>query len=302
MDFLVIGAAKSGTTTLFELARGHPGLLMPRDKELPYFSEDAIYHKGLEWYMRTYFPARPANRLLGTMTPHYMLGEGSTNPEIIAERIKQALPRVKLVALLRHPVHRAFSHYRMMVQRSHITVDFPHAVTTLLDMEDLDRFRCMEIDDSNGFLFGSEYGRILENYYERFGAKNILVLYTEDLKARPDLVLQRLFAHLGVDDEYRPPRLDQEFRKGGGEPKFKLLTPGYIYRIPLLKTFWKTRVPYPLRKRVEYSMNLWNTRSDRTALAPDDPTYQRLVAHYAPDVKRLEQLVGHKTPWPDWDR
>lgn len=300
LDFIVIGAAKSGTTTLFELVKDHPQLSIPRNKEVPFFSDEAIYHKGFEWYLNTYFGKSLNDSLWGTMTPQYMLGENATNPELVARRIKEVLPDVKLIAILRHPIKRAFSHYRMAAQRGYITKNFEKAVEDLLEDKTLGQSRLQDINEANTFLLGSEYGHILQAYYQHFKPEQILVLDAEDLKSQPENVMRSLFKFLNIDEDYQPKHTGGQFRKGGGKPKVKLLTPGYMYKLPFVKKLWQSYMPHALRKRVEYSINLWNSKPDEKTLETSSAAYKKLVAHYAPDVKLLEEVTGHKTPWKDW--
>lgn len=300
LDFIVIGAAKSGTTGLFELTKDHPELAMPQYKEAPFFSVDHEYGKGLGWYLDTYFDDASSEAKWGTITPQYMRGKGDTDVDRVAERIKRDLPDVKLVAILRHPIKRAFSQYKMMRRRGLVSQDFPTAVDNILSDPDIDTRRKRGFADDDAFLLGGEYGRLLESYYERFPAEQILVLYAEDLRHEPEKVLDKFFGFIGVDTEYRPENLGGEFHVGGFEPKVKLLSPGLIYKIPFVKKIWKNYVPHTFRVKIEQPLNSWNTKPDRQTITEDDPTYQRLLTHYARDVQMLEELTGNATPWKDW--
>lgn len=300
LDFIVIGAAKSGTTTLFELAKGHPELFIPRDKELPYFSDKSLYKKGMEWYLDTYFPGHSTvKKLWGTVTPQYMLGEGHISPEKIAAGIKKESPEAKIVAILRNPIERAYSHYHMLVQRGHFQKSFQETTDKLLKNKSLDDFRSgkNDIDDTNTFLLGSEYGRLLSYYYDNFPKKQILILFMDDLKNNPEDVLKTFFNFLGVDEDYRPDTLGKEFRKGGSKAKLKVLTPGFLYKIPLVEKIWKDYTPYVIRKRIEYSINLWNIKPEKDAFGPNDPAYKKLEDFYSFDIKKLEKLIGQKVSW-----
>ena len=126
LDFIVIGAQKSGTTSVFEHLRAHPQLYIPPDKELPFFSHDEIHAAGWPAYVSSAFRAAPDGLRWGTVTPWYMAGcpvdsEGKLavaghwvacepayqrglpeSPErIIPERIRAQMPAVRLVAILR---------------------------------------------------------------------------------------------------------------------------------------------------------------------------------------------------------
>jgi len=111
-DFLVIGAARSGTTSLYRYLESHPAIATASMKEIHYFSID--HWRGVEWY-RAHFPTAMTRRIMtwrgdarcqtGEATPYYLF-----HP-LAPERIAEALPDIKLVILLRNPIDRAFSHY-----------------------------------------------------------------------------------------------------------------------------------------------------------------------------------------------
>lgn len=119
---LLIGAQRSGTTSLFNYLVQHPDVLRPLSKEIHYF--DLHYANGPTWY-RARFPY--AHRLRsGSLTldasPYYLL-----HP-LVPERVAQLLPQIKLIALLRNPVDRALSHYQHEVRLGHESLSFPEAI------------------------------------------------------------------------------------------------------------------------------------------------------------------------------
>lgn len=119
---LIIGAQRSGTTSLFNYLIQHPDVLAPLDKEIHYF--DLHYARGVRWY-RGRFPYTHQLRR-GALTldasPYYL-----PHPQV-PQRAAQLLPAVKLIALLRNPVDRALSHYQHEVRQGRETVSFPEAI------------------------------------------------------------------------------------------------------------------------------------------------------------------------------
>ena len=103
-SFLILGAQKAGTSSLYNYLRQHPSLRLPQKKEMHFF--DLYYMRGLKWYARQ-FPAFVFNRTkkTGEATPYYLFHPA------VAERVATALPNVKLIALLRDPTVRAFAHF-----------------------------------------------------------------------------------------------------------------------------------------------------------------------------------------------
>lgn len=104
-DFLIIGAQRGGTTSLFNYLAGHPEVAAVRDKELHYF--DLNLSAGRGWY-GAHFPLRLARaQRVGEATPMYLFHPAAP------QAVQALLPRVKLIALLRNPVDRAYSHYQL---------------------------------------------------------------------------------------------------------------------------------------------------------------------------------------------
>lgn len=120
-DFLIIGAMKGGTTSLFQYLAKHPSIRPPFRKEIKYF--DLHYRQGSGWY-RAHFPTRFKMRggITGEATPYYMF-----HP-LAPKRIAADLPQVKLIAILRNPVDRAYSHYNHMVRVGREPLSFEEAL------------------------------------------------------------------------------------------------------------------------------------------------------------------------------
>src|SRR5687768_13237463 len=96
-DFLIIGAQRGGTTSLYRYLTEHPEIDPAVRKEIHFFSRH--HEQGLDWY-RAHFPRRDESSLVGEASPNYLV-----HPDVPA-RVAAALPRVKLIALLRNPVDR----------------------------------------------------------------------------------------------------------------------------------------------------------------------------------------------------
>lgn len=156
--FIGIGAPRSGTTWLNTLLASHPAVYTPtiRD-EINFF--DQYYERSLEWYETLFPPPEQAHRYqaIGEITPQYL--ECDECPE----RIFTTLPDSKLIAMLRHPVNRAYSQYGFFVQRRNFRGSFENFLA--------DRPRALE----RGF-----YSRYLKRYLRYFDRTQILVLIFED--------------------------------------------------------------------------------------------------------------------------
>src|SRR5580704_13557650 len=101
-DFIVIGAMKSATTTLHEQLARQPGIFMSRPKEPNFFSDDEVYERGLPWYL-SIFQGAGESALCGESSTHYT--KLPAHPRTV-ERMARALPRVRVVYVMRHPIDR----------------------------------------------------------------------------------------------------------------------------------------------------------------------------------------------------
>ena len=118
-DFLVIGAQKAGTTALYAYLRWHPGITGPSWKEVSFF--DRHWWRGEAWY-RGQFPLRGRGRLVGEASPSYLF-----HP-LAPERVHSLVPGARLVALVRDPVARAYSHYQHEVALGREPLGFEDAL------------------------------------------------------------------------------------------------------------------------------------------------------------------------------
>ena len=203
---LIIGAQRSGSTSLFNYLAQHPDVLTPLGKEIHYF--DLHYARGLRWY-RGRFPfshrLRPPAITMDA-SPYYL-----AHP-LAAERAFRLLPQVKLVALLRNPVERAFSHYQHEVRDGRETFSFAEA----LDRED-ERLSGEEerLERDPGYYSYNHhrysytrrglYLEQLRRWVRWYPRSQLLVLQSEALFRDPATVTSAVYQFLGL----RPHRLAQ---------------------------------------------------------------------------------------------
>ncbi|MDP9351064.1 MAG: sulfotransferase [Chloroflexota bacterium] len=207
-NFLVIGAAKAGTTAVYDYLGMHPQVFMTRLKETNFFAlegspltfagpgDDDCINKysltRLEEYADLFRDARdePA---VGEASPLYLYA--STAPE----RIRRYVPDARLIAVLRHPVERAYSAFLHTIRDGRESLhDFGLALAAeesriQSGWEHIWHYRNMGL-----------YGEQLERYYSLFAPEQIRVFLYEDLVQRPEEMLQECYQFLGVDDEYVP--------------------------------------------------------------------------------------------------
>lgn len=322
LDFVVVGAAKAGTTALFHLLQTHPELCLPEGKELPYFVNrtHAYYDSPTEFFADA-FGHRDPGQLCGTVTPQYLYGallgseeqrtmEGPGPAEgAIPDRIREAYPDTKLIALLRNPVARARSHHRMSTMRGLERRSFDVVIGELLEPGALAESRARP-DETNGYVVLGEYGRLLGSFFEAFPREQLLVLFHDRLESDPAAVCEAVFSFLGVDADFRPPNLGRRYHDGGSRRRFAALDlttwQRAARRSTALRDLWQ-RLPQSLRLRVLKRFNLasrrlflWNRVPVDAGADPDPVSAElraRLRAHYREDEEALRALLGTDPPW-----
>jgi hypothetical protein len=297
LDFLVIGVQKGGTTSLWQHLRAHPSIAMPELKEEPFFCTDASRAPdGLRKFLGAQFGEVPAGALLGKATPQYMTGFEGVEVGEIVRRIALAAPDVKLIALLRDPIDRAISQYRMSVRRRLESRDFDSAARELLEPERLLAGR-ERPTETNTYVAQGEYGRILGLYRDRFDAERLHVELTADLDRDPAGVLDRVLSFLGLDRGYRPSGLDLHHHRGGRE---KRLDPEAREQLDafMAENVWPVAGDQVdrLKRLFRGFLETWDIKPDEEPIGVSPAIRSRLEQHFAADAEALADL-GYEAPW-----
>lgn len=206
-NFLVIGVEKSATTWLYYMLKEHPDIFMPETKEIHFFNkynsnlkEINNYEKlGINWYKK-FFKKYNGEKAIGEVTPMYLC-----DPYAPA-RIKSTINNIKLIAILRNPVDRAYSHYWMAKSKNHTNLTFEEVV----------------IQKTDKFIKRGLYYEQLERYYKYFDKENILVILMDDMLNRSQEILSKIYRFLEVKPDYVPSNINTSKNRAG------------FYRSPML--------------------------------------------------------------------
>lgn len=201
--FFIVGAQRCGTTYLYHLLARHPEIEMavPVRPEPKFFLDDTLYAKGLDWYERTYFPGKEGAWLRGEKSTSYLESDAA------AERIAQAYPEARIVALLRDPVARAVSHWRFSVENGVETLPLAEALEREEERrDDFDRARFSV--SPFAYLRRGRYVDDLERWTRRFPRGRIRVLVHERLVGDREQVAE-LYRFLRVDAGFVPDGMDE---------------------------------------------------------------------------------------------
>lgn len=183
LNFVIAGFSKCGTTTLCALLTEHPRLFMPPRFKEPRFFNRADYALYWNWYQDLFYTA-PANALLGEGSVSYTEAEFAP---ISVKRLAKHFPEIKVILIARDPVDRIESSYREMHNSG---TDW--AIACPYDLEEA----LLQIPN---MLEDTKYWEILQLYRQHLPAKNILVLFQEDLRSNPEKVLKQCFNFLGIE-------------------------------------------------------------------------------------------------------
>ena len=198
-NFIIAGAQKAGTTSLYGYLEGHPQCLPPSTKEIHYF--DRRFQQSDSAY-RMHFPLRSqlTSKQTFESSPYYMC-----EPRVPA-RIKQLLPSAKVIFLVRNPVTRAYSHYQHSVMRRRETLSFEDAIDA--ESQRLSGEEAKMLADPQyislphqqfSYLLRGRYEEQLARWRQHFSLDQILVIEAERMFKQPAEVFAEVLEFLNLD-------------------------------------------------------------------------------------------------------
>ena len=298
LDFIVIGAQRSGTTSLWRYLDSHPAIHIPASKEAPFFSHPT-YARGLSWYLAEYFADATPERYWGTVSPQYMMGSAAADEHELARRIRVTVPDTKLIAVLRDPIERARSQHTLNVHRGIEHREFGIAAEALLNPEALREARRPGAARRGyqRYLVAGEYGRILAAFLDEFPREQLRVLLTDELAHSPAERVAEIFSYIGVDPAHAPAGLDVRHNRGGRMRRLDGQAEAALKEYLSNEVWDKTREPRLHERAFDFWFMEWNMIPDEHSDAIDPVLHARLRDHFAPDAERLERLLEQPIPW-----
>jgi Sulfotransferase family len=264
-DFIIIGAMKSATSTLHEQLAVQPGIFMSRPKEPNFLSNDEIVAKGLSWY-RALFANADRRDLCGESSTHYT--KLPTYPRTV-ERMIRALPRVKLIYIMRDPIDRLVSQYLHAFIRGEIDVPIDEALARQPELTDYSR-----------------YSMQLEPFLGAFVPESVLPVFFERLVKHPQAELERICRFIGYEGQ---PLWDCTMKAQNvtSEQMRKSLLRETIVNLPVLINVRRRLVPRRWSDRLK---TLWRVDYGRPRLR--SKSEERLRAIFDDDLARLGNRLG----------
>jgi hypothetical protein len=291
---MLIGAMKSGTTTLHAYLSRHPRLYLCEPKEPGFFSRDERYARGIEAYRELFAPAGPG-QLCGeastcyTRWPHYA---------DVAPRIAEHVPDARFLFIMRDPVERAYSHYR------HLSEEWAAAGKEIPDFAE-----AMEVAPE--IVDASLYRTQLERFFSHFPSERFHLLTLEELRAGPAEVLGGVQDCLGVPREDRMGLAETRRNEAGTAIARKTMRkritrwrqlPGFSLAIDMVPPSLRARA----RAALQGPISRWLARDAVEDLGkrvgPLDPESRaRLEERFALPDQELAELLGRPVPWGSGD-
>jgi hypothetical protein len=263
-DFIVIGAMKSATTTLHDQLAAQPGFFMSTNKEPNFFSNDENYARGLPWY-QSLFDDADATDLCGESSTHYT--KLPTYPDTV-QRMKAALPQLKLIYMMRHPINRLVSHYlheqfewRMQVPIDKAVEQYPELIA-----------------------YG-KYSMQLEPFLDAYGPENILLIFFERFVRQGVGELARIYRFLGCPSQPTWKHTSEATNVSSERMRESPIRDA-IVNAPVLRTIRRRFIPKPWRERAK---RLWQIK-DRPELS--EFSIRRLAEIFDADLVRLGHLLN----------
>ena len=211
-SFIIIGAQRCGTTSLYDYLSHHPQIIPSPVKELFYF--DDYYTRPIEWY-KSFFPTQKqreklerdlvANVITGEASPSYFFNPYS------AKRIKETLPQIKLILVLRDPIERAYSHYNHIKRLNREPLSFEEAIEKeeqriTPDIEKLEKDEFYKADQRRdySYLTRGYYAKQIKEWWKHFPKEQLLIVQSEEFYRDTPRVYNEIVEYLGLNSYTLP--------------------------------------------------------------------------------------------------
>lgn len=265
-NFLICGAPKAGTTSLYEYLAQHPEICMSNPKETDYFQHN--YDKGIDWYASC-FAHYQGEKVVGEASPGNMI-----HP-LAPKRIKELIPNAKIIMILRDPIDRVFSQFLYSITRGECVPGSSFS-RFIRNEADVWRNRVIEL---------GMYEEQIKRYMEYFPQEQMKIYFYEELKNNTEWLVKDLYKFIDVDSIFKP-RLDERYNVS--------TYPSYFYQMtyPLWKPFKNVigdgvnKIILPIKNKLRNKM----FKLEKPELSEKDSLYLKKI--YEKPINQLEVLLN----------
>lgn len=281
-NFLVVGAAKSGTTSLYHYLKQHPDVFMPDWKEPAFFTDPTMTGAANQAEYEKMFAGAHDAKAAGEASVSYLCSAGA--PHKIAKFLGED---TKIIALLRNPVDMAYSLWGHQRREGFEDLVFEDALEREQERMEHPEFAKKRQSWILDFAYKARasYAAQIENYAAVL--PNIQVFIFEEFFAPSLPQFVQLCDFLGIDNSFRP---EENKHNPAGTVKSALLRDA-LQRPSRIKDTVKTILPLGLRQKIRKKIESFN-RVDRPLPPLSPETRRKLEMYFAPDVRKLEEILG----------
>ena len=290
-NFMCLGAAKSGTTTLYDILRQHPDIYIPAFKEPHFFDIPENYKNGIEWYKRNYF--RNANKkIIADFTPSYFFEKEAP------KRIFKNLGRdMKFLVVFRNPVDRAYSHYLHSKRDDHESENFEKSLE--LEVSRLNKHENQSDYLSylrHSYVHQGLYAQMINRYLQYFSLDNFLFIHFEnELLQERELTIKRILEFLEIDSSVL---LRTDIRSNPSSKEKSKSLKKLMNKRGWFREVIKFMVPSkPLRQIINNKIQRMNIKESESQQLSRELRSDILKNYFREDISNLERIINKKMNW-----
>ena len=285
-NLFIVGAAKSGTTSLYNYLKMHPGIFFSERKEPYYFSSKYVdfNHNGKGDRQKEQFvrDLEKYEKLFSKWNGEKIIGEASVDYlyySECADDIKKYSPNAKIIIMLRNPIDRAYSAYMHLIRDVRENQTFEEA----LKLEE------SRIKNNYSFIWRYKqvglYSNQVKRYLEIFGKNNVKIIIFGDFMKNTDLILKEIYNFLEISDEgnigYK------KIHNKSGKPKVKWINE-ILYNKDLKIKKMKYLIPIKCRKKIKY----WIVSKNTIRIRMLEKQRSYLIEYFREDILKLEKIIN----------
>jgi len=290
-NFMCLGAAKSGTTTLYDILRQHSDIYIPSFKEPHFFDIPENFANGLQWYKKTYFK-KADKKIIADFTPSYFFDKNAP------KRIFESLGcDIKFLVIVRNPVDRAYSHYLHSKRDCHETEEF--AKSLRLEFNRLKQY--LNQSDYLSYLRHSYihqglYSKMLERYLQYFTLDNFLFISFEDefLNDR-DFTIKKILEFLEIDSTIS---LNTDIKSNPSSKERSKMLKRIMKKSGWWRVFFKKIIPsLKVRQIIKNRIQRINIKEFNAQPLNQELKSDLLEKYFREDILSFERIINKKMNW-----
>ncbi len=288
VNFLIIGAGRSGTTSLYHHLKNHPQIKFSRLKELHYFSIEDLYNRGEKYYHRFFHP--PENDKIMASADTYLLISKDA-----PKRIQHYNPSMKFIAILRDPLDRAISSFKYALSHGYESSKNSLYNTFLNENQTLKEANIIQ-QNNLGHFYSGLYFNHLSYWTSHFPASQFLILTTEELNRNPLTTMHKIYDFLNIS----PHKENIHFKKHNQAIKTKSVRLQNILsnRDHIIRKLIRFLFPDWLKHQIIHSeiinkinrLNIKKNNNSHITMSSDEK--EKIQRYFSKDLNQLKNHFG----------